>query len=122
MTDPVPDLDRLLADVRQEAAILERNGATFSVARVRELVDAVADATEEYRVFLPETLAAIRCGYSAEWLKGRFETMKADGHARQEGRVRYYRACAIPRRAMTSDTAERARQAARDFRRARRTA
>lgn len=112
------DLETVLADAREEAGVLERNGAAFSVDRVRGLLASVQDAAEEWLTWLSEGDAAIRAGRSETWVRGRFEAMRRDGHARMNGRNRQYRACAIPRRANVVTAAARGRDAARNLRKA----
>jgi hypothetical protein len=106
------ELEQVLADAREEAAVLESNRAAFSVDRVRQLLAAVSESAEEWLTWLSEGDAMIRSGYSADWLRSRFEQWRRDGHARMNGRSRQYRACAIPRRANTVNAAARGRAAA----------
>lgn len=108
------DLAQLLADVREEATILEANHAAMSVARVRQLVADVERAAEEWLTWLSEGDAMVRTGYSVPWLRARFDAWARDGHARLVGRARQYRACVLPRRANTQAAAERGREAARE--------
>ena len=110
------DLAEVLADLRGEAAVLRKNRATFSVDRVEEFCDRVTAAAEDYLTWLSEKDAAIRSGHSEDWLRGRFEALRRDGHARLAGRARQYRACAIPRRADVINAAARGREAARAVR------
>jgi hypothetical protein len=107
------ELVDVIADAREEAAILRRNGAAFSVDRVEAMLAAVADAAEEWTLFLSEGDAVVRCGYSAAWLRARFPEWERAGHARTAGRARQYRACIIPRRANVVLAASRGRDAAR---------
>lgn len=109
------DLSQVLADAREEAAVLRANAAGFSVARVEQLLDDVQSAAEEWLTWLSEGDAVMRSGYSVDWLRGRFEAMRRDGHARMQGRARQYRACAVPRRANTATAAARGRDAARSL-------
>lgn len=111
-----PDLEQVIADVRGEAAVLRKNRAAFSVDRIELLCEQIEAATEEWRVFLSEKDAAIRCGYGDGWLRARFETWRREGHARMVGRARQYRACVVPRRANTVSAAARGRDAAKAVR------
>lgn len=106
-------LEQVLADARGEAAVLRANRAGFSVERVEQLLDDIQAGAEEWLTWLSESDAAIRCGYSAGWLRHRFEAWRREGHARLAGQHRQYRACAIPRRANTAQAAARGRDAAR---------
>lgn len=116
------ELSQVIADAHEEAAVLERNGAAFSVERVREILRGIGKASEEYTTWLSEGDAVMRSGYSVDWLRGRFEQWKRDGNARLVGRARQYRQCTIPRRANTITAAARGREAARAVRDGRRTA
>ena len=107
------DLEQVLADARGELPILARRNASWSVKDIGEFIDAVAEAAEEWLRWLSESDAAIRSGYSEVWLRGRFEQLRRDGHARMVGKHRQYRACAIPRRANVEAAANRGREAAR---------
>lgn len=109
-------LEQILADTREEAAILERNGASFSVARVRDLCASVEQAAEGWLVWLSETNAAIQCGYSVSWLRARYPQWEREGHARTIGQARQYRKCIVPRRANVDLAAQRGREAARAVR------
>jgi hypothetical protein len=106
-------LEQVLADAREELPILARRNATWSVKDIGEFIDAVALAAEEWLTWLSETDAAIRSGYSETTLRGRFEQLRRDGHARLNGKHRQYRACAVPRRANVVAAAARGRDAAR---------
>ncbi len=107
------DLETVLADARGEAAVLKGNRAAFSVDRIERLLSDVQSAAEDWLTWLSEKDAAVRCGFSVDWLRGRFEALRRDGHARLAGRARQYRACAIPRRANVVTAAARGREAAR---------
>lgn len=108
------DLAQLLADVREEATILEANHAAMSVARVRQLLTDVEAAAEEWLLWLSEGDAMVRTGFSAAWLRARFDAWAREGHARLAGRARQYRACVLPRRANTEQAAAKGRLAARE--------
>lgn len=110
---PPTDLTQILADAREEAQVLRSNGAGFAVGRVEELLAAIAQSAEEWTTWLSEGDAMVRSGFSVVWFRGRFESLKRDGHARLVGRARQYRACAVPRRANTALQNSRGRDAAR---------
>lgn len=116
------DLAQLLADAREETTILEANHAAMSVSRVRQLLADIEASAEEWITFLSEGDAMVRSGYTAAWLRGRFDAWARDGHARLVGRARQYRACVIPRRADTMTAAARGREAARELQQGRRSA
>lgn len=112
-TSEARTLEQVIADARGEAAVLRANRASFSVERVEELLADVVAGAEEWLTFLSESDAAIRCGYSAGWLRQRFEGWRREGHARMNGQHRQYRQCIVPRRANTVHAAARGREAAR---------
>jgi hypothetical protein len=112
----IESLEQVLADARGELPVLERRNGSWSPKDIREFVERVALAAEEWLTWLSEGDAAIRSGYSEVWLRGRFEQLRRDGHARLSGRARQYRACAIPRRANIASAAARGRDAARSLR------
>lgn len=112
------DLEQVLADARGELPILARRGAGWSTKDIAEFIDRVSSAAEEWLTWLSEGDASIRCGYSEGWLRGRFEALRRDGHARLVGRNRQYRACAIPRRANLVTASARGREAARALKKA----
>jgi hypothetical protein len=107
------DLEQVIADAREELPVLARRNATWSVKDIAEFVDEVAQSAEGWLTWLSETDAAIRSGYSETTLRGRFEQLRRDGHARLNGKRRQYRECAIPRRANVEAAANRGRDAAR---------
>lgn len=111
-------LEQVLADARGEIPLLRKRRLSWDPDAIAEFVDRVAAASEEWLMWLSESDAAIRCGFSESWLRARFETWRRDGHARMVGRNRQYRACAIPRRADIVSAANRGREAARGTRRA----
>lgn len=94
----MPDLAQVLADAREEAAVLRRNGAAFSIDRVEQFCDAVAAAAEDYLRFLPEPRARLYSGRSVAWLRARFAGWAEQGHAERRKGVRYYRVVVLPRR------------------------
>lgn len=106
-------LEQILADGFAEADVLDRNGASFSVERVRQLLRDIRESAEPYITWLNERDAAIRAGRSEEWMRAQFPAMQRDDNAKLSGRARQYRQCAVPQRAQTAAAAARAREAAR---------
>lgn len=106
-------LETVLADAFAEADVLDRNGASFAVERVRAMLNDVREAAEGYITWLSEADAAIRRGVSRQTMASYYPAMERDGNARLNGKERQYRQCAIPRRADTEAAAARARAAAR---------
>lgn len=93
------DLAQVLADLREEAAVLRRNGASFSVERVEAVADAVRDAAEDYLTWLSVPAACLKSGLSVRTLQRRYRELADCGLARTNARgEREFRACAIPAR------------------------
>lgn len=92
-------LEQVLADAREEAAILLRNGHRGQAETLERFLDAVHAAAEDYLTWLTEPDAHLRSGHSVKALRARFPALLAQGLARLDGRRRLYRACAISQRA-----------------------
>ena len=107
------DLDALLADVREDAALLRRAGHAGQAVYLETLADKWAAATEVYRRWLSEDDAAIQSGRSRTWLRAQYPEWARLGHARTVGRRRQYRMIIVPLRANTSAAREAGRQAGR---------
>ena len=90
------DLAQLLADMRDESALLRRRGVTQLADFADELVTKVERAAEDYLRFIPESEARLR-GAKLAFLRRNFATWEQDGHARKVGGVREYRAIMLPR-------------------------
>lgn len=90
------DLAQVLADAREESAMLRRRGVTQLADYADDLVEKVARAAEDYLRFIPESEARLR-GAKLAFLRRNFATWEADGHARRVGGVREYRAIMLPR-------------------------
>lgn len=100
MPETVTDsLEQILADTREEAAILEQNHAAFSVARLRTLLDDITDAASEFLTWVSEKEAMIRSGHKEPWFRKRFPEWHRQGHARfnaKRPRERQYRLLVVP--------------------------
>lgn len=107
------DLETVLADMTSDADALERTGNVKQADYLRASVARLRKAAEEWLTWLSEPEASIRSGFNTAWLRGRFETLRREGHARLAGRSRQYRQCAIPRKANTVSAANKGRAAAR---------
>jgi len=106
-------LDQVLADEREQAAILRRNGHGHDAALIERICDKVAEATEEFRRWLSESDAMLRSGKSQAWLRARFPGWEAQGYARRAGRQREYLMVVVPQRVHTSASYEEGRRAGR---------
>jgi len=105
-------LEQVLADWREEAAILRRAGHGND-AEVRErMARQVADAAAEYLEWIGEADAMARSGRGVEFFRVRFPGWERDGHARKKGRKREYRTLIVPRRAIPGVAYEAGRRGA----------
>lgn len=104
-------LEQVLADAREEAAVLKRAGHPVQAAGLERLCDAVARSAEDYLTWLSEADARLQSGRSVEWLRGQFPRWMDQGLARTSGKKREYRALIVPRRANVSAAREAGRRA-----------
>lgn len=93
-----PDLATVLADAREEAAVLRRTGNGGQADYVDALLDRVQDAAEDYVTWISEGDAMLKSGLAERTLRRRFRELVDCGLARWNGRGREYRACAVPSR------------------------
>lgn len=92
------NLEQVLADVREEAALLRRHGHKVQADSMESVCDRVRDCMAPYLDWLTEEEAMARSGRSAAWLRGQLPEWEGIGMARQEGRRRWYRRVIVPRR------------------------
>lgn len=92
-------LEQVLADKRGELPILRKHGQGALADALEQFADEVAEASEEYRVWLTEMKAELRSGRSARWLRSQFPAWEREGHAKLENGQRYYRELIVPQRA-----------------------
>ena len=109
MTERVT-LEQVLADERGQAAVLRAKGHELEARVIESLCDRVAHASRDYLLWLSEPDAALWSGKSAAWLRARFTELQEHGNAETRGRVRYYRAICLPRRADLSGAREAGRR------------
>jgi hypothetical protein len=103
-------IERVLADLHEEAAILDRVGETKQAAARREIAERVTAALGDYLTWLGEAEAALWTGRSERTLRASFDLYREMGHARQVGRHRQYRAAILPRRTDYLELRRRARE------------
>lgn len=108
------ELETVLADMASDADALERTGNLKQAEYLRGSIARLRAAAEGWLIWLSEPDALIRSGFQLDWLRGRFEALRREGHARMVGRNRQYRMCAIPRKANVVTAARRGREAARE--------
>ena len=102
-------LEQVIADERADAAVLARNGHRHDAELLERVLARVEKAARYYLLWLHENEAESWSGRSARWLRAEFHTLAALGLAEWRQGRRYFRACALPRRAEFAD----ARQAGR---------
>jgi hypothetical protein len=103
-------LETVLADWREQASVLRRNGHTHQADSIERLCADVGEAAEEFLTWLNEQDAALRSGRSPAWLRKRYPEWEQAGHARRIGGRREYRMVIVPQKANLIA----ARQAGRD--------
>lgn len=103
-----------MSDWLEEAAILRRRGQSALADCLEQCArDVKTSDAEDFLAFLTEGEAMLYSGETARWLQKRFVTWEREGHARKEGRTRYYRKTVLTRRAETAQAFEAGRLAAR---------
>ena len=95
-------LEQVLADWREDAAVLRQQGHRPQAESIESLVGDVVEAAHEYLTWIGEDDAMLRSGRSQTWLRGRFPEWERASHARRKGRKRWYRMLVVPYRANTS--------------------
>lgn len=107
------DLAQVIADAREEAAVLRRSGNVGQAEYVELLLDRVSRAAEDYLTWLNEGQAIIKSGLAERTLRRRFRELQDCGLARYNAkREREYRACAVPPRPNTVGASARGRAVA----------
>lgn len=95
-------LEQVLADVREEAQILRRSGYAREAENIERILTEVQEAAHEFVTWLTEEDAMLRADRSRRWLRSEFPKWERMGHARKQGRKRFYRMLIVPVRANTS--------------------
>ena len=106
-------LEQVIADAREEAAVLRRAGNVGQAEYVEQLLDKVSTAAEDYLLWLNESDAMIKSGLAERTLRRRFRELQDCGLARyNDRRERQYRAVAVPPRPAVIEARERGRKIA----------
>lgn len=92
-------LEQVLADAREHAAVLRSHGHGAQAKSIEGVCDAVADAMRPYLSVLSEKEAMMRSGWTVEPLRRRFAEWEAQGFAMLKNGKRHYRECIVPKRA-----------------------
>ena len=101
-----------LADFREEAATLRRNGHTLQADSIERVCDAVRDAAHPYLNWMAEPDAQLRSGFGPDYFRARREAWAEDGLAEKRGRTWYYCELIVPRRKLSSIVRAEARRGA----------
>lgn len=92
-------LEQVLADAREEAAVLRRHGHADQATAIEGVLDRVREAAESYLTWLNEGDAVLYSGLAVGTLRRRFRELEDAGNARWNARnEREYRQSALPRR------------------------
>lgn len=111
------ELSEVLDRWRTEAEVFERWGDTVRAAVLRACASEIEPGAYEWLTWLTEAEAVALSGHHIDWVKGRFESMRARGHARLAEGKRVYRMCAVPSGALEIGSAfDAGREAARAHR------
>ena len=96
-------LDHVLADFREEAAILRANGHGVQAQTLERALDAVSCAATDFLAWVSESEAQLRSGKGADYFRARRQLWAEDGLAEQRnGRRWFYRRMIVPRRKLSS--------------------
>lgn len=109
-------IEQVIADAREEAAVLRKHGQAAIATAIDRVCDEVSEATEDYRTWLTETDAMLRSGHTRTWLRNRFPAWAHQGMARwspKNSTAREFRALIIPVRTNLAALRADARMAAR---------
>lgn len=103
-------IETVIADLRDEAAVLRRNGHVAQADTIDRVLDEVRAAARDFLEWISEGEAQLRSGRGADYFRTRRPTWEEDGLAKKVGRTWFYRRCAIERRKLTSITRAEARR------------
>jgi hypothetical protein len=73
-------------------------GQTQTAELIDKMCKWFASSTEPYRRWLTESEASLQSGRSDRWLHSQFPLWEASGHAKWEGKQRFYRMVVVPTR------------------------
>ena len=92
-------LEQVLADEREDVAVLRRKGDPRTAEILERVLDRVARAAEPFTTWLSEKDAMLRSGKAVPWLRDRFPMWERQGLARRDPvhpRKRQYLECIVP--------------------------
>lgn len=95
-----PDLATVLADAREEAAVLRSHGHGAQAKSIESLADRVSEVMRPYLTTLSESEAMLRSGLTSNRLRRHFAEWEASGFAFLDPKgKRRYREMIVPARA-----------------------
>ena len=109
-------LEQVLADAREEAAVLRKHRQDALADALDKLCDEFAQAAEPFTRWLSETEAVLASPHAGAWFRQRFRAWESQGLARWNPRhkaERQYLSVIVPRRVRPDTIREEARRAAR---------
>jgi hypothetical protein len=111
----VNDLAQALADFREEAAVLRRNGHKAQAESIERVVERVAELAGPYIRFVGEVDAVLYSGKQKKALRRLFPELEAQGNAYRDARGRrFFREMCLPRRVRHESVVDDAERAARE--------
>ncbi len=97
---PIPaDLADVIADWREDAAILRRRGEPRTAELLEQCAADVTVVAQEYTAWLSEPEAQLRSGWTAGKVRSHARAFLHTPHVRAEKKGYWLRACIVPRRA-----------------------
>lgn len=106
-------LETVLADAREEAAILRVHSHKAQADSIEKVCDAVATSMADYLAWMNEAEAMLYTGRRQPYLRERFAAWELKGLARWDGHRRLYRRLVLPHRGNAESAREAGRRAAR---------
>jgi hypothetical protein len=94
----VNSLEQVLADAKEEAAILRRAGHPAQADGLERLCGQVGRTAEAWLRWLSEADAHTKSGRSIRWLRAQAPEWEAQDLAKREGKAWLFRDCIIPQR------------------------
>lgn len=92
------DLAQVIADWRGEAAVLRRRGDERAAKMLEQCAGEAATVADEYTLWLSESEAALRAGWSGDQVRRHARKFVETPHVVVERRRYRLRACIVPRR------------------------
>lgn len=92
-------LEQVIADSREEAAVLRSHGHGAQATSIEAVCDRVADSMRPWLATLSESEAMLRSGRGVSFFRSRFAEWERQGFAQLDDKgKRRYRECIVPLR------------------------